>query len=270
MDPRVRAYADLLLDYSLEVRPGQQVLVASTTEALPLSRELSRGVGARGAWALTRLVAGNPYPVDLDWIEAAPPELAAEPPPLERDVLAGVDASIFVLAPSPDRTAATPEAERAQRAQLLAYRARGRANEIPSVRCDFPCVFFAELAGLDLAAYEDLFYAACLRDWPAERARMQPVLERLSGAREVRVVGEGTDLRLSLEGRDGLIDDGHANVPGGEVFFSPVEDSLDGEIAFDVPTGRTRDVRLVFRAGEVVEASAGEGEERLRTALATD
>jgi aminopeptidase len=270
MDPRVRAYADLLLDYSLEVRPGRQVLVATTTEALPLARELSRGLGRRGAWALTRLVPGNPYPVDLDWIEAAPPELAAEPAPLERDVLARVDASVFVLAPSPGRTAATAEAERAQRAQLLAYRARGRTNEIPSVRCDFPCASFAELAGLSLHEYEDLFYAACLRDWPAERARMEPVLERLAGASEVRILGEGTDLRLSLEGRGGLVDDGHANVPGGEVFFSPVEDSLEGEIAFDVPTGRTRDVRLVFRAGEVVEATAAEGEERLAAALATD
>jgi transcriptional regulator with XRE-family HTH domain len=62
-------------------------------------------------------------------------------------VLAGLDASIFVLAPTPGRAAATREAERAQRAHLLELRARGRREEIPSVRCDFPCEHFAALAG---------------------------------------------------------------------------------------------------------------------------
>ena len=270
MDSRVRAYADLLLDYSIEVEPGWQVLVATTIEALPLARELSRGLGARGAWALTRLVPGNPYPVDLDWIEAAPGDLASQQAPLERELLAGIDASVFALAPSVGRTAATPEAERAHRAQLLALRARGRSGEIPSVRCDFPCAFFAEAAGLTLEEYEDLFYAACLRDWPAEGERMRSVGERLAGAGEVRITGDRTDLRLSLAGREGLVDDGHANVPGGEVFFSPVEDSVEGEILFDVPTGTTRDVRLVFRNGDVVEASAAEGDERLQAPHATD
>jgi aminopeptidase len=270
MDSRVRAYADLLLDYSIGVRAGWQVLVATTVEALPLARELSRGLGERGAWALTRLVPGNPYPVDLDWVEAAPAELASDQAPLEREVLAGIDASVFVLAPTPGRTASTPEAERAHRAQLLALRARGRSGEIPSVRCDFPCAFFAEAAGLPLAEYEDLFYAACLRDWPAEGRRMRSVGERLAGAREVRIRSGDTDLRLSLSGRAGIVDDGHANVPGGEVFFSPVEESVEGEIVFDVPTGGARGVRLVFRGGEVVEASAAEGDERLQAALATD
>jgi len=270
MDSRVRSYADLLLDYSIGVRPGWQVLVATTTEALPLARELSRGLGVRGAWALTRLVPGAPYPVDLDWIEAAPPELTAELPPLERELLAGLDASIFVLAPAHGRVAATREAERSQRAHLLDLRARGRRGEIPSVRCDFPCEHFAALAGLPLGEYETLFYDACLRDWPAEEKRMRVVRDRLAGAAELRIVGDGTDLRLSLAGRPGLVDDGHANVPGGEVFFSPVEESLEGEISFDVPSGGTRDVRLVFRGGEVVEASAAEGDEKLQAALATD
>ena len=147
-DARVRAYAELLLDHSLGVQPGWQVLVATTTEALPLARELSRGLGARGAWALTRLVPGNQYPVDLDWIEAAPEELSALPAPLERDVLAGLDASVFAFAPGVGRVPATATAERAHRAQLLALRARGRRNETPSVRCDFPCAQFAAAAGL--------------------------------------------------------------------------------------------------------------------------
>ncbi|MDQ4029426.1 MAG: aminopeptidase, partial [Actinomycetota bacterium] len=114
------------------------------------------------------------------------------------------------------------------------------------------------------------FYAACLRDWEGERRRMQPVQERLDAASELRILGEDTDLRLSLAGRPSAIDDGHMNVPGGEVFACPVEDSAEGEIRFSFPSGRVEGVRLAFRGGEVVEASADEGDELLRETLATD
>jgi aminopeptidase len=271
-DERVEAYADLLLDHSLGVRPGWQVLVATTTEARPLAQALSRGLARRGAYVLRRIDFGAPFPLDLDWLEAAPPELATTLPPLEQAVLDGVDAAAFVLAPEGEAgMAAVPEQARAAfRTHVTAQRARGRRGEIPTVRCDFPCSSFAERADLSLAEYEDVFYAACLRDWEAERRRMEPVRERLDAAGEIRIVGDGTDLLLSLEGRPSSIDDGHLNVPGGEVFACPVEDSAEGEIRFTFPSGRVEGIRLVFRSGEVVEASAEHGEELLHQALATD
>jgi aminopeptidase len=272
-DLRVTQFAELLVDRCLGVRPGWQVLVATTTEARPLAQELSRLLAERGAWALPRISFGAPLPGDLDWIEAAPPELRAKVPPLERELLDRIDASIFVLAPEVGRVP-SHEAIRALGAQLLVYRARGRAREIPSVRCDYPCEAFAERAGVSLAEYTDIFYDACLRDWDAEAERMRPVLERLDGASTVRIAGFGTDLTLSLEGRHGEIDDGHLNVPGGEVFWSPVEDSAEGDIVFDLPLSTSRGeiagVRLCFERGVVVDASAEVGEDVLRRALGTD
>jgi aminopeptidase len=272
-DPRITAYAKLLLDRSLGVQPGWQVLVAATTEARPLAQELSRLLGQRGAWALPRISFGAPVPGDLDWIEAVSLELKAELPPLEREVLERIDASIFVLAPEADRVP-SHEAMRALIAQLLAYRARGRSREIPSVRCDYPCAAFAARAGLSLPEYTDVFYAACLRDWDAEAERMRPVLERLDRASTVRISGAGTDLTLSLDGRRGEIDEGHLNVPGGEVFWSPVEDSAEGQILFDVPLrtarGELSGVRLSFEQGVVVEASAEAGADVLQRVLDTD
>jgi aminopeptidase len=138
------------------------------------------------------------------------------------------------------------------------------------VRCDFPTPYFAREAGLSLAEYEDVFYEACLRDWDAEGRRMEPIRERFDRAETVRIVGADTDLRLSLAGRRGDVDDGHVNVPGGEVYYCPVEDSVEGEIVFDVPSRRVERPRLVLRAGEVVEASAAAGEDALHEALDTD
>jgi aminopeptidase len=270
-DPRVREYARLLVGRSIDPHPGAQVLVATTSEARPLAEELSRELARRGAYALTRIAFGGVYPLDVAWAEEAPPELDVLAP-LEQEVVDRMDGAIFVLAPEdPPRDAdLSAEARRRFRAQLTAYRARGRAGLVREVRCDFPTAWFARQAGLSLAEYEDLFYDACLRDWDVEGRRMQPILERFDRAEQVRIVGDGTDLRLSLEGRTGAIDDGHVNVPGGEVFFCPLEDSAEGEIVFDLPTGNVVGVRLVVRGGEVVEASADEGEDDLLAALETD
>lgn len=274
LDARVTAYARLLVERCIDPEPGWQVLVAATTEARPVARELSRLLAERGAYALTRIAFGAAFPADLDWIAAAPPDLAATLPPLEQHVLNEVDGTIFVLAPEPDPLQLNEAGARAFRAHVSAYRDRGRSGEIPSVRCDFPCAAYAERAGLTLAAFEDVFYEACLRDWDEEGRKMAPVRERLDAARDVRIVGDGTDLRFSLDGRAALVDDGHLNVPGGEVFTSPVEDSLEGEILFDVPShstdGLVEAIRLRFERGAVVEASAATGEPALQRALATD
>jgi aminopeptidase len=90
----------------------------------------------------------------------------------------------------------------------------------------------------------------------------------------VRIVGERTDLTLSVEGRRFVNGDGRHNMPCGEVFTGPVEDSANGEIYFGVPVavaGReVLGVRLRFEEGRVVEASAEKGEEYLRSMLAAD
>jgi aminopeptidase len=145
----------------------------------------------------------------------------------------------------------------------------------PWVSCPFPTQALAQEAGLTLRAYEDVLYAACLRDWDAEGERMKRYAERFDQTELVRVVGPETDLTLSLAGRRGEIDDGHRNMPGGEFFYSPVEDSADGVITFgEYPATflghRCEGIRLQFESGRVVDASARSGEEFLLAVLDTD
>jgi aminopeptidase len=103
---------------------------------------------------------------------------------------------------------------------------------------------------------------------------MQRLLERFDAADEVRIAGVDTDLTLSLRGRRGEIDDGRVNMPGGEFFFSPVEDSAQGMVYLDVPTdldGAVVDgIRLTFSNGRVERASAEQGEDVLLAALEMD
>jgi aminopeptidase len=104
---------------------------------------------------------------------------------------------------------------------------------------------------------------------------MRLVKERFDAASEVRIVGEGTDLTLSVAGREGVVSAGFRNMPDGEVFYSPVEDSPEGVVTYaEFPAvylgHEVRGARLVFREGRVVEASAEEGGEFLERVLDTD
>ncbi|MGH3104864.1 MAG: aminopeptidase [Gaiellaceae bacterium] len=271
-DPRTGEYAELLVGRCIDPRPGWQVLVTGTVQARPLMAELSRALARRGCWPLRRLTWGPSLGLDLDWLAEAPEELAREVAPLELDVLERVDAAIFVVAPEDARQLAG-HSPAALNAQTSPYRRRGRAGEIPTVLCDYPCQAFADESGLSLPELEDVMFGACLRDWDAEAARMEPLRARLERARVVRIVGEDTDLTLDVEDRPALTDDGRLNMPGGEVYCCPV--SADGRIRFShfpqLAYGEeVWDIRLVFRDGEVVEATAGEGEDVLLRALDTD
>jgi aminopeptidase len=104
---------------------------------------------------------------------------------------------------------------------------------------------------------------------------MRRMADRFDAAREVHVQGEGTDIRVSLEGRHAEVDDGHANMPGGEFFYSPVEDATEGVVAFaEFPAcylgHHVEGVRLVYEGGKIVDASARTDEEFLIKTLDTD
>src|SRR3954469_21874680 len=149
------------------------------------------------------------------------------------------------------------------------------AMEVPWVLCEFPTNAGAQEAGMTLEEYEEFVYGAVLLDWDAESRRMARIAEIFDAADEVRIVGERTDLTLSLAGRRGLVEDGHINMPGGEVFYSPVEDSAEGEVTFcEFPAlyfgHEVSGVRLVFERGRVVDAGALFGEEFLLRTLDTD
>ena len=108
-----------------------------------------------------------------------------------------------------------------------------------------------------------------------ERERMSGYAARFDAADEVRIVGDGTDLRLSIAGRTMHVDAGGANIPGGEFFGCPVEDSAEGTISFSefpgVHGGRhVSGIRFRFEAGRIVEASSDSEEDYLLKTLDTD
>jgi aminopeptidase len=277
-DPRDQAYADLLLDDCLGVEPGWQVLVVGTPAGRPLLEELIGGLARRGAYALPRITfTGRVALQDLGWALEAPLELLGRPAPIEEAALRTCDALIAVDAPENTRAVAALEPERMQALQG-AYRPaleRVMSHEVPWVGCQYPTPALAQDAGMSTAAFAEFLYGACLRDWAAERERMRRHADGFDRAVEVRIVGEGTDLRLGLEGRTMKVDAAGSNMPGGEFFGCPVEGTASGVITFaEFPAtfaGRDVDgVRLRFEDGAVVDASAEANEEFLLATLDRD
>jgi aminopeptidase len=275
VDERVAAYARLLVERSLDVQPGWQVLIRTQPGARPLLEELVRLISERGAYPLVRMNF-TMFPSDEAWASEAPLELISEMAPIDRYAADHMDARITVEAPDNTRGAAAVSAERRALMKKAAapFFRRTMADEIAWVGCQFPTNALAQEAGMPLSAFEDFFYGACLRDWDAEGQSMQRLVERFDDADEIRIVGAETDLTLSLRGRKGEVDDGHTNMPGGEFFFSPIEDSAEGSIYFDLPTefdaAPVSGIRLTFRKGRVEQASAEHGADELLAALDLD
>jgi aminopeptidase len=278
IDPRIPEYARLLVERCLRVQPGWQVLVGGSPLARPLLEELSRQIAAKEAYVLPRIsLAGTSPLYDYQWALQAPLELLGELPPLDRYVVDRIDGLIVVEAPENTRARAafSPERYEVLLRALRPVSERQVTHDVAWVGCQYPTAALAQDAGMTTSEFADFLYGACLLDWDAERERMQRYADRFDAAEQVRIVAPETDITLSLAGRTGEVDAGGANVPGGEFFYSPVEDSAEGAIAFsEFPAqygGReVAGIRLRFEGGRVVDASAERDEEFLFRLLDAD
>jgi aminopeptidase len=270
----VQQYARLLVERSLGVQPRWQVVVGAGVEARPLVEEVERQIARAGAWPILQLVFGS---AGGAWAREAPAELIAEPPPIAATIQSTGDAFLAIVAPTNTREASDLDPARRGALQAAGTRLRDRltAMTVPWVVCQWPTHALAQDAGMTLAQFEEFLFGACLLDWDAEAERMRRIADVLDDAAEVRIVAGGTDLTLALKGRTCAIDDAHINMPGGEVFCSPVEDATEGVVHFaEFPAmhfgQQVEGIRLRFAGGRVVDASADVNEDVLISALDTD
>ncbi len=275
--PDPAAFAALLTDYCLDVQPGQQVLVRSTTLAAPLLRALHAEILARDAWPLLRTELPG---VDEDFYALARDRHLDSYGSIAEAEAAQADAFLTIQAPV--NTRALADADPARIARVASSRAPLTELRMTKRWCGtlWPTPAGAQQAGMGDAAFEAFVRGALFLDradpaaaWRELGAMQAGVIERLAGARELRIEAEGTDLTLRVDGRKWVNSDGKRNMPSGEVFTGPLEDSANGTIRFTVPSSprgvAVEDVELTFSDGEVVAARAGGGDDYLQRTLAT-
>jgi aminopeptidase len=284
IDPRIEKLADVLVNYSIGVRPGDKVLVNGSSLAAPL---------LKAVYAKALQAGGFPFMLvnlpDLDYLlyqHASDEQLQHIPPPTQliyetydgfiqigsaenTKSLSGIDPARMVLR------------NRAQRSLIKTFMQRASSGQLRWTGTLFPSHAYAQDADMNLSDYEDFVYGACLLDmndpvsfWKGLSASQQKIIDWLKGKSTVRVIGPETDLRLSIAGRTFINCDGHENMPDGEIFTGPVEDSVSGHVYFSYPAieqGReVTGVRLWFENGKVVKAHANKNEDYLIQMLDTD
>jgi len=278
MRPDPERFAALLAGYCLDVQAGQQVLVRSTTQGAPLLLALQREILEREAWPVLR--ASLPGQSESYWAAARDVHLDAHAPAELADT-EGSDCLLTIQAPENTSELAGVDPARLARAA----RSRAGIRELGMQRrwCGtvWPTPAGAQQAGVSTGDFAALIERALFlnRDdpvaaWGELHDTQARLIERLSSARELRIEAEGTDLTLNVEGRTWVNSDGKRNMPSGEVFTGPIEDSAEGRIRYTIPSSprgvAVEGIELRFEAGRVVEARADHGEEYLRETLATD
>jgi aminopeptidase len=277
-DPRIEQYARLLVEDCVDVQAGWQVLVNSQPLGRPLVEEVCRQIARRGAYALPRIGFSSALARSSEaWVKEAPEELLQKLAPIEAHAIDNCDCFIVIIAPENTRDGSDiPE----ERLAMLQAASRPHAepffrNEKPWTGCQWPTPALAQDAGMTLEQFEEFLYGAVLIDWPALEHEMEKIAGQFDSAKEVRIVGEDTDLTFSLEGRKGKVSGVGANMPSGEVFYSPVEDSATGVVTFsEYPAYyHGRDVhgaRLRFENGRAAEITARSNEDFFRSVLTSD
>ena len=171
--------------------------------------------------------------------------------------------------------------QRAQTPLFKTYMERAARGELRWNTTLFPTNAFAQDAEMNLDEYADFVFGACLPDlddpvgfWKRQSAEQQRIVDWLAGKQRVHVLASGTDLRLSIAGRSFVNCDGSYNMPDGEIFTGPVENSVEGHVTFSYPAihaGReVAGVQLEFQEGKVIKASASKNQDFLLKTLETD
>lgn len=278
LHPMYEKYARLLTEYCVSVAPRERVYLDVATGAMPMARALTRAVLKAG---------GEPhlsisYPEQLsDQLELTSEAILASEPTVSLEVMRRMDAYVRVGAVENSHSASAEA-----RARLAPHARRMSAVTAERLKKKwvgtlYPTAAAAQEAGMTSDAYARFVYNAMFLfdEEPAARwrelgARQEEWVNRLEQADEVRIEGPGTDLTLSVKGRKWMNSDGKRNMPSGEVFTGPIEESAQGTIRFDVPSltggGIVQGVTLTFEEGRVVSATAERGQEILDAQLATD
>lgn len=283
-DANVEKLAAILVNYCTEVKPGDWVLVRGHVAAMPLVEETIRQVVRAGgnptlqleSDEISEIILREANTDQLGWVS-----------PLDEMMAEKLDVRIVINAASNTRSLTSIEPKRqqlyqnARRKFARTFMERSAAGNHRWALTNYPCPAFAQEADMSLADYERFVYGATFADqpdpvaaWQAISKTQQRLVDWLVGKDQVVVRGPNIDLKLSIAGRTFINSDGKRNMPSGEIFTGPVEDSVNGWIRFTYPALRggreVEGVELGFENGKVVRATAAKNEEYLISQLDSD
>jgi len=283
-DPRVEKLAQVLVNYSIRVKPGQNILVQGGAVAEPLLEAISKEIYIAGGNPM--VMVQLPTLGNLLYRYGSDEQLQHIPAPMKL-VFEQYDGIITLMSASntkamtntpPEKMAMVNQARSALFGTMMKRSAEGDLRWVGAL---YPTHAYAQDAEMSLSEYEDFVYGACLPDlddpvgyWKGVEATQQKIVDWLNPKNAIRLEAPNVELEMSIKGRTFVNCCGERNMPDGEVFTGPVENSMQGHVRFSYPTtyqGRKLEgVELWFENGKAVKARAEKGDDFLQKIIEID
>ncbi len=280
MDKKIlKKYAHLLVHYSLYLNRGEKLYINSTILAAPLIEEVY--LEATKVGAIIDVNMSLPYQSDMI-LQYGDKNQAAQIPMLHKYAIENYDAYLNIRAPfldneiqhsTKDKDKKKIRRDAIEDVQQTYFRRLGDGSLKRSL-CQYPTQFNADLAGMTIDEYAEFVFNACklyeddpAGEWKALSVEQQKIADLLNTKESIRYKNDKTDISFSVKGRKWINSDGKNNMPSGEVFSSPVEDTVNGYIHFDYPSiynnRKVSGITLKVKEGKIYEWQAEKGSEYL-------
>lgn len=271
MDPRVVEHAKILVNYSTQIKKGDNVLIQISDYGKDLAVEIYKQAAVLGA---SPLIVIMPDEAVRGYYALTPEEYLQIFPEHHYALVKASDVVISIRSDETTRYLSNVDPKRISARSLATKKL---ADERMSKRwclTQYPTPAFAQEAGMSLQEYEDFVYSAMLLDWKKETEKLSKLKKIMNNADKVQIIGEDTNLTMSIKGRTACTSDGINNLPGGEIFTAPLDNSANGTIFFDLPAvtygKEVLGIRLTFENGKIMDYSASKNEELLEAMINTD
>ncbi|MBT5023499.1 aminopeptidase [Candidatus Woesearchaeota archaeon] len=271
-DPRTKKLADILVNYSINVKTGNTILIRFHVDAKPLALECYKLILKKGAYAkLKPIVDGFSY----EFYKNASETQLNHVSKMEKYESKNIDGHIFIGGDYNTKEFSNIDPKKvATRRKVLNPILKARLKKDNWVLCKYPTHALAQDAEMSLSEFEDFLYKATNIEWKKEIKFQKKIKAYLDKAKHVRITCKDTDIEFSIKGRQGIMCCGERNMPDGEVFIAPVEKSTNGKISYSFPAiyggKEVTGIKLEFKAGKVIKATAEKNQALLEKMISID
>ena len=275
VDKRLKKYAQTLVDYSINVKKDEKIIVSSSTIASELLLDVYERIIQKGGFPMVDV--GIPGMAKIFFENASDKQLKSFPE-ISWYKIKKSDAYLGIYAPHNTRELKDIDPKKIATREITTNKISDYVvNEKKNMRrcsCDFPTKSLAKDAGMSFAKYKEFFFRAVNQDWVKESKHLKKIKSLFKGADMIHIKAKGTDISMSVKNRPLIIDDGKENMPGGEMFYAPLKKTVNGHITFTYPAIRAgqevKGIQLWFKDGVVVKSKAKTNEKFLKAMIGID
>ena len=275
LDLRTQKLAKLIVNYSLQIKAGENVITSGSREAEDFIVALYKEVILKKAHPILRV--NIPGLSNFFYKHATKEQIEKFPDHFDYMVK---NAQKYIEISTENNTKELTDCDSKKitaREKVMHPISDYIVNEKPHiyrVTVGFPCQALAQEAEMSLIDYENFVYNSCLQDWNILGKKIDKILSKFKKGNKIHLIGENVDLKFDIHGQKAVADKGEENMPGGEIFMAPIRESLNGYIKFEYPAIRNgkevTGIFLKFENGKVIESKADKNEDFLKQMIATD